>query len=332
VVIRRNLVLDKCPPAGHCSGFSAFGSNSLLLEEDVFNHNGWLHAARPAAKGKIGIASLGSHNTYFGTCRDVVMRGNMFLRSSSIGSKWTSSEGGARTRAKTPALLKGIIRCGHCGNSMGITFTRRNGKLYRYYLCIHASKNGYASCPVKSVAAGEMEEAVMGQLRAVFRSSDLIAKTYRAARSKEAAELERLRAEKGGIEDRLRVLKEMPAGLKRGGRNRVSNGNAATAELARIRDEITETENRLSAAARDLQLREAAEITERDVIDALQGIEPIWDELFPAEQARIVQLLVDSVVVNPDGLEVCVRSNGLRSLITELNGAVSDAQERSSES
>ena len=84
-------------------------------------------------------------------------------------------------------------------------------------------------------------------------------------------------------------------------------------------------------AARDLQLREAAEITERDVIDALQGIEPIWDELFPAEQARIVQLLVDSVVVNPDGLEVCVRSNGLRSLITELNGAVSAAQERSSE-
>ena len=237
----------------------------------------------------------------------------------------------ARTRAKTPALLKGIIRCGHCGNSMGITFTRRNGKLYRYYLCVHASKNGYASCPVKSVAAGEMEEAVMGQLRAVFRSPDLIAKTYRAARSKEAAELDQLRAEKGGIEDRLRVLKEMAAGLKRGGRNRISNGNAATAELARIRDEITETENRLSAAARDLQLREAAEIAERDVIDALQGIEPIWDELFPAEQARIVQLLVDSVVVNPNGLEVCVRSNGLRSLITELSSTVTAAQERSSE-
>jgi len=237
----------------------------------------------------------------------------------------------ARTRAKTPALLKGIIRCGHCGNSMGITFTRRNGKLYRYYLCVHASKNGYGSCPVKSVAAGEIEEAVMGQLRAVFRSPELIAKTYRAVRSKEAAELERLHREKGEIEDRLRVLKEMAAELKRGGRNRGSNGSAATAELTRLRDEIAEAENRLAAAARDLRAHEADEVTERDVIDALQRLDPIWDELFPAEQARIVQLLVDNVVVNPDGLEVCVRSNGLRSLIMELSGTVATARERSSE-
>jgi len=236
----------------------------------------------------------------------------------------------ARTRAKTPALLKGIIRCGHCGNSMGITFTRKDGKLYRYYLCVHASKNGYASCPVKSVAAGEMEEAVMGQLRAVFRSPELIAKTYRAARSKEAAELEQLRREKGEIEDRLRVLKEMAAGLKRGNGRGASVGNAATMELARITDQIAEAESRLSMAARDLQLREQTEVTERDVIDALQAIEPVWDELFPAEQARVVQLLVESVVVNPDGLEVTVRSNGLHSLIAELNGALSAAQKRSS--
>lgn len=187
-----------------------------------------------------------------------------------------------------------------------------------------------ASCPVKSVAAGEMEEAVMGQLRAVFRSPELIAKTYRVARSKEAVELAQLRRERGEIEDRLRVLKEMAAGLKRGKGRGASAGNAATTELARITEEIVETENRLSMAARDLQLREAAEVTERDVIDALQAIDPVWDELFPAEQARVVQLLVESVVVNPDGLEVSVRSNGLRSLIAELNGALSAAQKRSS--
>ena len=51
----------------------------------------------------------------------------------------------------------------------------------------------------------------------------------------------------------------------------------------------------------------------------------------PGEQARVAQLLVDSVVVEPDGLEVCVRLNGLRSLITELNGAVAEEQERSAE-
>jgi site-specific DNA recombinase len=212
---------------------------------------------------------------------------------------------------------------------MGVTFTKRGAKLYRYYLCVHASKNGYASCPVKCVAAGEIEAAVMGQLRGVFRSPDLIARTYRAARCKEAAELERMRREKGEVEDRLRVLKEMAAGLKRDGKKRNGSGDAAAAELDRVREEIAQTENRLAATARDLQLRKATELTERDVIDALQTIDPVWNELFPAEQARVVQLLVDSVIVNPDGLEVSVRSNGLRSLITELKSTVGKARERS---
>ncbi len=75
-----------------------------------------------------------------------------------------------RSRAKTPALLKGLVRCGHCGGSMGITFTRQHGKLYRYYLCVAASKNGYDSCPVKTVAADQIEKAVLDQLQAVFRS------------------------------------------------------------------------------------------------------------------------------------------------------------------
>jgi len=235
----------------------------------------------------------------------------------------------ARTRCKTPALLKGIIRCGHCGNSMGVTFTKKGAKLYRYYLCVHASKNGYASCPVKSVAAGDIEAAVIEQLRGVFRSPDLIARTYRAASSRDAAELEQMRLEKGETEDRLRVLKKMAADLRRNGRKGNGAGDAAAAELSRIREEIAQTENQLATAARDLELRQAEELSERDVIDALQSIDPVWDELFPAEQARIVQLLVDSVVVNPDGLQVSLRSNGLRSLITELRGAVDDVRKRS---
>ena len=214
---------------------------------------------------------------------------------------------------------------------MGVTFTKKSGKLYRYYLCVHASKNGYATCPVKSVAAGEIEDAVIGQLRAVFRTPELIAKTYRAAKSKESAELERVRMEKEEIEDRLRVLKEMQAGLKRGSRNRSGGGATVTVELTRLAGEIAETESCLDAVRSDLATLEANAVDEREVIEALQSLDPVWEELFPGEQARIVQLLVDSVEVKPDGLDVRVRANGLRSLVTELNGTVAEAQERSAE-
>jgi hypothetical protein len=37
----------------------------------------------------------------------------------------------------------------------------------------------------------------------------------------------------------------------------------------------------------------------------------VWGELFPAEQARIVQLLVERVEVQVDALEVRIRAEGL---------------------
>jgi hypothetical protein len=54
-----------------------------------------------------------------------------------------------------------------------------------------------------------------------------------------------------------------------------------------------------------------------DLIEALGALEPGWDELFPAEQARIVQLLVERVDVQEDTLEVRIRAQGLASLVGE---------------
>jgi site-specific DNA recombinase len=80
------------------------------------------------------------------------------------------------TRAKTPMLLKGLIRCGHCGASMGATFARKDGKTYRYYLCLQARKSGYEVCPVRTVAAGEVENAVLARLREMIGSTEMIEK------------------------------------------------------------------------------------------------------------------------------------------------------------
>ncbi len=221
----------------------------------------------------------------------------------------------ARTRARTPALLKGIIRCGHCGNSMGITFTRKSGKLYRYYVCVHASKSGYDSCPVKSVAAGEIEKTVVNQLRALLCAPEVIARTSRAAGILEAAQVERLQGEKEGDEERLRLLREMRAPLLGGGE--VPRGKAAV-DLARFEGEIAQIEERITAVTHALQNIKSDRLSERDVAESLRNLDSVWRELFPGEQARIARLLVDEVVVNADGLEVKMRAGGLWSLVCEL--------------
>ena len=61
--------------------------------------------------------------------------------------------------------------------------------------------------------------------------------------------------------------------------------------------------------------------------EALERLDPLWDELFPAEQARIVRLLVERVDVQEDGIEVRLRAEGLASLLTELRPHGSNTKE-----
>jgi DNA invertase Pin-like site-specific DNA recombinase len=63
------------------------------------------------------------------------------------------------------------------------------------------------------------------------------------------------------------------------------------------------------------------DISEADVRDALYRLDPLWEELFPAVQARIVQLLVERVDISPDGADIRLRTQGLTNLVTDL-GAI----------
>ncbi|WP_233256296.1 recombinase family protein [Falsiroseomonas bella] len=67
--------------------------------------------------------------------------------------------------------------------------------------------------------------------------------------------------------------------------------------------------------------REAPDLTEREVRDALHRLDPIWEELFPAEQARIVRALVERVVVGPAAADIRLRVEGLAGLVRDL-GAI----------
>ena len=107
-------------------------------------------------------------------------------------------------------------------------------------------KHGAGACPIGRVPAGEIERAVIDQLRTVFFQPEIVAGTWKAARGQD--------------------------------------------------ETITEAEARA----------------------ALQQLVPLWDELFPAEQARIVQLLVERVDVSPDGADIRLRTEGLTNLVADL--------------
>ena len=86
----------------------------------------------------------------------------------------------SRTRAVTPALLKGLI-FGPDDRAMVPSHTRRRGRLYRFYRTTTALKLGHDACPIRSVPAGDVEAAVIGQIRALLRAPEVVVRVWRAA-------------------------------------------------------------------------------------------------------------------------------------------------------
>jgi hypothetical protein len=70
---------------------------------------------------------------------------------------------------------------------------------------------------------------------------------------------------------------------------------------------------------------EAPGLTEAEVREALKRLDPLWEELFPTEQARIVRLLVERVEVGPAGADIRLRVEGLMSLVRDLGAISPDA-------
>src|SRR5690606_19273958 len=59
-------------------------------------------------------------------------------------------------------------------------------------------------------------------------------------------------------------------------------------------------------------------LTKADIREGLQSLDAVWDHLYHAEQARLLQLFVKKIRVEPDGIHIEIRTNGIQSLMLDL--------------
>ncbi|MCA3366477.1 MAG: recombinase family protein [Roseomonas sp.] len=153
----------------------------------------------------------------------------------------------ANARARTPALLKGLIFT-ETGCAMTPAFTKKGTRLYRYYVSMDVIRNralGESPGPLR-LPAPMVEDAVIGEIHRMIRAPEITART-----------------------------------------------------IATLR-------------------RDGVKVEESAVVATLAGFERLWGALYPAEQARIVQLLVERITVGTNGIAVDLRKEGLGLVLRDM--------------
>ena len=153
----------------------------------------------------------------------------------------------ANARARTPALLKGLIFT-ESGCAMTPAFTKKGTRLYRYYVSMDVIRNRALDenpGPLR-LPAPMVEDAVNGEIHRMIRAPEITARTIAALR------------------------------------------------------------------------HEGVKVEEAAVVATLAGFERLWGALYPAEQARIVQLLVERITVGTNGIAVDLRKEGLGLVLRDM--------------
>jgi DNA invertase Pin-like site-specific DNA recombinase len=198
VVKDRKLIVNKRDATVVRSIFRRFVTlrSATLLARELKQKNVRNGYGRPIDKG--ALYKLLSNRTYIGEAvhkgtaypgeHEAIIDRKLWDRVHAILRESPKARA-ATSRAKTPALLKGLIFDAG-GTALSPTHTRRKGRLYRYYTSQKAIRGEVATTDMR-VPAGEIEEIVIGQLRRMIATPEVIVATWKQLRRRSSQWTER---------------------------------------------------------------------------------------------------------------------------------------------
>jgi site-specific DNA recombinase len=313
---------------------------SLIATVQELNRRGWtskrwvtrkgyLRGGKPFDKNK--LFNLLTNITYLGKVnhKGVVYEGeHEAIVSEEIWRKVQNilrrngKNGGKLVRNKYGALLRGLLYCIPCQSAMVHTYTTKTkNRLYRYYVCSKAQKQGWNTCPTKSLPAAEIERFVVERIRCIGKDQKLIAETIRQARAQHKRQFEELSRERRILELELERYHTELHQIIGSGTSNNSSDSPTTNRLADLQEQISSTEQQITRIREEIIRLNQQTVDEQELTSALSLFDPIWESLSPREQARVIHLLVERIGYDGDKGTVALtfRNTGIKTLAQELS-------------
>jgi site-specific DNA recombinase len=227
--------------------------------------------------------------------------------------------GGAAVRGQFGALLKGLIRCAPCGCSMTPAHTKKGARRYHYYSCVTSQKHGKAHCASRSVPAAEIERVVVDRVRCIGRDPALLHDVLAQMAAQRETRTSDLEAEGRTLAKDLAAWHGEVHRLSGQLRPGEDNGPLIS-RLADLQERIAAVESRAAGVREQIRSARQHLLDESEAEEALAAFEPVWEQLTPHEQARVLGLLVEKVDYDGSKGKVVIRfhDTGIRALADEL--------------
>ena len=250
---------------------------------------------------------------------EAIIEAGQFQRVQDI-LKRNGRTGGELIRNKHNALLKGLLYCIPCKSAMVHRFSVKNPNTrYRYYVCSRAQREGWHTCPSKSLPANEIEKFVIDRIRSTGNDSDLITETLNQARINIQEGTEKLESElrivkrdlKRHAKEVHRLVSDTPQGF--------DGQRLTTTRLADLEDKIRLARQYAGSLQEKIAKKKNERVDERELTTAIEGFDPIWESLSPRERTRLIHLIVERVGYDggEGNLNITFRPTKIKTLVNE---------------
>lgn len=285
------------------------------------NKDGTLKQSKPFAKSTLlrvltNVLYIGrvphKENVYHGEHEAIIDEG-LFSQVQSL-LKMNRHSGGPH-RNKYNALLKGMVRCKHCGCAMSHHYVLNDNKRYRYYVCTNAQKRGWDKCVSPSLPAVELEDFVIGQIRSLRKDDMFLSEVLQKAQAKLYGEVEQhqaaLKTAENEMRQMLRSLGEVSAQSAYDAR--------AADQLAELQEQIKQKEQAMTLLNEKIISARRRMVDADEMTGAMEAFDPIWNSLTPHEQSRLIRLLVEQVEYDGQNQDITVifHPTGIKTLTQE---------------
>lgn len=212
-----------------------------------------------------------------------------------------SRAGGRPMRERYVALLRGLVHCESCNCAMTHSASHNGTRRYRYYVCVHAQKQGWQVCPRPSIPAGDIEQFVVEQIRGIGRNQEVLLATIAELRQQRDDRLGNLKLELSRLRKQLRGVHA------RGG----AESNLDRPEREHLEREIQRVDGELAETDRP--------IDEQAIARDLREFDDVWKQLSHREQGRVISLIIERVSYNAknESVKLTLNQLGIQTLVSQ---------------